>query len=142
MSDGEGLLFALALDGRGGAEEVDAVEAALKAHQGLAPVAAQQLDLFVGAGAARGEVLPEGVVLDVVPAHPDAKAETLSRKQVEVGDLLCHQRGLTLRENDDARRKLDPFGLSRQVGKEHEGVVKGIPVERECNFCGHGPLGW
>jgi hypothetical protein len=53
----------------------DVIELALERHQGLAPELAQELHLLLLAPTASVEVLPERLVLDVVPADADTEAD-------------------------------------------------------------------
>ena len=67
---------------------LEAIEPPLERDQRFGPQPAQQLDLLVETGTAGGEVLTQGVVLDVVPSRPDAETDPLARQQVGVGGLL------------------------------------------------------
>src|SRR3546814_8105935 len=57
------------------ARERDGVEAALEVHDGLLEEPPEQLDLLGDAAASGVEVLPERLVLHLVPADADAEAE-------------------------------------------------------------------
>ena len=72
------------------------------------------------------EVLPEGVVLDVVPADPDAEAQPAAGEQIDVGRLPGHERRLALREDQDPGGEPDPLGDGGQVGEHHERVVERV----------------
>src|SRR3954454_13619753 len=54
---------------------VHPVETPREVDDRLGEQAAQQLDLLLLPGATGTEVLPEGLVLDVVPAHPHTQAQ-------------------------------------------------------------------
>ena len=84
---------------------VHAVELALEADQRLRPQSAEVGDLLVEPLAAGREVLPEGVVLDVVPPGPDAEPQPLAAQQVEVGGLAGDEHGLALREDQHAGQR-------------------------------------
>ena len=74
------------------AGSLEAIEATLERDQRLRPQVAQQLDLLVQSRAPSGEVLAQGVVLDVVPPGADSEPDPLAREQVGVGGLLGDER--------------------------------------------------
>lgn len=104
----------------------DRVELAVEADDGLRPQPTQQFDLFVRSSATGVEVLTEGVVLDPVPAHPDADTEPVARQDRDVGGLPGEQRGLALREDEDAGRELESLGTAGEVREQDERIVEGI----------------
>ena len=55
-------------------------------------------------------ILPEGLVLDVVPADPDPEAKPTAREEVNIGRLARHERRLALRKDEDPGSKADPLG--------------------------------
>ena len=90
------------------------------------------------------EVLPEGLVLDPVPADADTEAEPSAGQQVDVGRLPRNERSLALREDEDAGGEADPLGDAGQVGEHHEWVVERIALgvgalERRRPTLVHGP---
>jgi hypothetical protein len=91
------------------------------------------LDLLLDAPAAGAEVLAERLEFDRVPAHRDAEAEPPAREHVHRGRLLGHQRGLTLRKDDDARDQFHPARDRGEEPEEHERLVEAMAV-------GVGPL--
>jgi len=80
--------------------------------------------LPANAPAARMEVLVQRLVLGVVPADSDAQAQAPAREHIDGGGLLGHQRGLTLREDDDAGHQLEPLRARPEIAKEHEWLVE------------------
>jgi len=105
---------------------IDSVEAAGEVDDRLREQPPEQLDLLLLPGAAGSKVLPEGLVLDVVPADPYSEAKPAAGKKVNIGRLACHERGLALRKDQDAGGEADPFGNTGQVGEHHEWVVEGV----------------
>ena len=67
--------------------------------------------------------LPERLVLDRVPAEPDAEPEPAAGEQVDLGGLLGHERGLALRQDDDAGDQLERRHRG-QVAEHHERLVE------------------
>ena len=80
---------------------VDPVEAAREVDDRFGEQPAKQLDLLLLPGAAGTEVLPEGLVLDVVPADPHTEAQPTAGQEIDIGRLPCHERGLALRKDQD-----------------------------------------
>ena len=89
--------------------------AALKVHYFLRPQGAHQVDLFLGADAASGEILAQRLELHVVPANADAQGEAAATEHVDLGGLLGHQGGLALGQDEDAG---DEANALRQRGDE------------------------
>ncbi len=70
------------------------------------------------------EVLAQRFVLDRVPTEPDPEAEAAAGQQVDLRGLLGDERGLALREDDDAGHQLDR-GDRGEVAEHHERLVEG-----------------
>ena len=87
---------------------------------------AKQLDLLLLPGAAGTEVLPEGLVLDVVPADPHAETQPTAGQEIDIGRLPCHERGLALRKDQDPGGETDSLGDAGQIGEHHERVVERV----------------
>src|SRR4051812_7945343 len=64
---------------------VHPIEAPREVHNRFCPQPAQQLDLLLLPDAAGTEVLPQGLVLDVVPAHPNAQAQPTTGQEIDIG---------------------------------------------------------
>ena len=105
---------------------VHPVEAAREVDDRLCEQLAEQLDLLLLPGAAGCKVLPERLVLDVVPADPDSEAKPAAGQEVNIGSLACHERSLALREDQDAGGEADPLGDGGQVGEHYERVVERV----------------
>ena len=105
---------------------VHPVEAAGEVDDRLCEQPAEQADLLLLPGATGSEVLPEGLVLDVVPADPHPQAQPAPGQEVDVGRLACDERRLALGEDQDPGGKADPLGDGSQVGEHHERVVEGV----------------
>ena len=99
------------------------LELAVEGHPALGEQPTQQVDLLLHAHAAVGEVLAERFVLDRVPAEPDAQAEVALREQVDLDGLLGDERGLPLRQDDDAGHELDRDD-GGEVPEQHERFVE------------------
>ena len=112
--------------GRAGidAGAVEVVICALEVHQRLGPELAHDGDLLGDAPAPGVEVLVQRLVLDVVPADAHTQTQAPAGEDVHRGGLLGHQRGLALREDDDAGYQLQPPGAGPEVAEEHEGLVE------------------
>src|ERR1700682_6710793 len=105
---------------------VDPVEAAREVDDGLCEQPAKELDLLLLAGGAGVEVLPEGFVLDVVPADPYAEAQSTAGQEVNVGRLTRDKRCLALRNDQDPGGESDSLGDAGQIGKHYERVMAGV----------------
>ena len=105
---------------------VDPVEAAREVDDRFGEQAAQQLDLLFLPRAAGAEVLPEGLVLDVVPADADTEAQPTAGQEIDIGRLPCDERGLALRKDQDPGRELDALGDPGQIGEHHERIVERV----------------
>ena len=75
---------------------VDMVEAAGEIDDRLREELAEQPDLLLLPGVAGTEVLPEGLVLDMVPADSHAQTQPTLGQEVDVGCLPRHERCLAL----------------------------------------------
>ena len=89
---------------------VELVVRALEGHHRLGPELAHDRDLLADAAAAGVEVLVQRLVLDVVPADAHAQAQAPAGEDVDRRGLLGHQRGLALRQDDDAGHQLERAG--------------------------------
>src|SRR5713226_650970 len=107
---------------------VDDVVRALVRDERLGPELAQDLDLLLDTAPTRPELFAERVVLDVVPADADAEAQAASAQDVDLGGLLGHERGLALRQDEDAGDELELGGDRRQESEEHHELVEGMLV--------------
>ena len=105
---------------------VDPVEAAREVDDRFGEQPAKQLDLLLLPGAAGTEVLPEGLVLDVVPADPHTEAQPTAGQEIDIGRLPCHERGLALRKDQDPGGETDSLGDAGQIGEHHERVVERV----------------
>jgi len=102
---------------------VDAVELAAKVDDLLGPQGAQDGHLLRGAPASILEGLVERLVLDRVPAHPDAEAQPATAQHVDLGRLLGDQYRLPLRQDQDAGGQDDPAGDGREVRHRRQRLV-------------------
>ena len=80
---------------------------AVEVDELFGPERAQQRDLLLDAAAAVVEVLAERLELDGVPADADAEPQAAAGEHVDLRRLLGDERGLALRQDDDAGRELD-----------------------------------
>jgi hypothetical protein len=67
------------------------------------PEQPHDLELFLQPLAAIPDVLAERLELDGVPADADAQAQAAAREDVDLRRLLGDERGLALRQDEDAR---------------------------------------
>ena len=72
------------------------------------------------------KVLPEGLVLDVVPANPDSQPQPPAGQKFNISCLARHERRLALRKYQDPRGETDSLGDGSQMSKHHEWVVEGV----------------
>jgi hypothetical protein len=87
---------------------------------------AKELDLLLLPGSAGMEVLPEGFVLDLVPADSDTEAQSTAGQEINIGRLACHERCLALRKDQDSGGELDSLGDTGQIGEHHKRVVERV----------------
>src|SRR5215510_15472891 len=97
-------------------------------HQLTRPQRAHHLDLLFDSPATRGEIYAERLELHRVPADGNAEAESSTRKHIDRGGLLGDERGLALRQDDDARHQLDPARDRGEKSEEHERLVEGVTI--------------
>ena len=97
---------------------------------------AQQRDLLLDPPSPVSEVLPQGLVLDVVPADADAEPEAPGGQHVDLGSLLGDQCGLPLRQHEHPGHQLDPLGQAGEIAEQDEGLV-----ERVTGIVGTTPAG-
>ena len=107
---------------------VNPVEPAREVDDRFSEQPAKQLDLLLLPGAAGTEVLPEGLVLDVVPADPYTEAQPTAGQEINIGCLPCHERCLALRKYKDPGGETDSLGDAGQIGKHHERLVERVPL--------------
>jgi len=114
---------------------INVIEAAVEAHERLAPELAQELDLLLLARAARPEILAQSVVLDVIPAYPYPEPQAPSGEQIDICCLPCDERGLPLRQDEDSRDELQMPRERGKVGEHHEGIMERMLfVIRTCQL--------
>jgi hypothetical protein len=87
----------------------------LVSDERLGPELAEDFDLFFDVTPARLKRLAERVVLDVVPANPDANAQAASTQDVDLRGLLGHEDRLTLRQDENAGDELESRGDCRKA---------------------------
>ena len=117
--DGNGALHGQRLD----AGVVDAVPLSGVIDNLLRPQQPQDLDLLFAALAARFPVFVQSLILHRVPSDPDAQPQPPAAQHVHFRGLLGHQRGLPLRQDDDAGGQFQIRGNCRQVRHQREGLV-------------------
>ena len=105
---------------------VNPVEAPGEVHHRFRKQPAKEIDLLLLSGAAGMEVLPEGLVLDVVPAHPHTEAQTTAGQEINISRLTCDERRLALRKDQDPGSETDSLGDAGQIREHHERVVKRV----------------
>ena len=93
----------------------------------VGPEQAHDLDLLFDAPRAVPEVHAESFVLDMVPADRHAEPKPPFAEHVERCGLLRRQRGLALRQDDDAGDEFEP-GDRGEKAEQHEGLVERIGV--------------
>jgi len=93
---------------------------------GLGEEATKQLDLLLLPSAAGMEVLPKGLVLDMVPADSDTESQPTPGQEVDIGSLPCHECSLALRKDQDSSGESEPFGDASQVPEHHKRVMERI----------------
>jgi hypothetical protein len=79
-------------------------------------------------GAACTEVLPKGLVLDVVPADADAQAQSTTGQKINIGRLPRNERRLTLGKDKDTRRETDSLSNGSQIPEHHERVMERVAL--------------
>jgi hypothetical protein len=105
---------------------VNAIKPAGELDHRLCKQPAKKPYLLLLPSAARSEVLSQGLVLDVIPAHAYTEAQPSAGQKINICRLPRHKRGLTLRENQDASTKLDSFRDPGQIGEQYERIVERI----------------
>ena len=113
---------------------VDLVVATLERDDVLCPQQTHHLDLLFVATRSVAEVHAEGLVLHLVPTDADAEPKLAARQHVDLGRLLGHEHGLTLREDEHAGDELE-VRVRGEESEQHEdfverclGVVRAAPV--------------
>ena len=69
------------------------------------------------------EVLSQGLVLHMVPAHADAQAQAAPAQHVYLGSLFRHQDGLALGQNQDPGCQADLLGDGGHVAHQGEWLM-------------------
>ena len=105
---------------------VNPVEAAREVDDRFGEQPAKQLDLLLLAGAAGTEVLPERLVLNVVPADPHTEPQPTAGQKIDIGRLPSDERCLALRKDQDPSGEPDSLGDAGEIGEHHERVVEGV----------------
>src|SRR5437867_2788287 len=90
----------------------------------LRPQRAEKGDLLLDPLAAIGEAHSQRFVLDLVPADADAEDEAPAREHVHLRRLLCHKRGLPLRQDQDRGRERQPPRDRGEVAEHDEWLVE------------------
>src|SRR3979411_2725263 len=72
------------------------------------------------------EFLPEGLVLDVVPADAYTQAQSTTGQKVNIGRLPRDERGLTLGKDKDTRGKANSQRNGSQIRKHYERVMERV----------------
>jgi len=88
----------------------------------LGPQGAHRLDVVVVATPAVGERHADRIELLLQPADPDPEDHATATQVVDRRDLLRGDQGVALRDDEDARRELDPLGHRGHVGQPDERV--------------------
>jgi hypothetical protein len=120
---------------------LEAVELAVEREGVLGPEPAHQHHLFGLPPTAGVEVLVQGVVLDGVPADPDAESQPVPGQHRDLGGLLGHQHGLALRQDQHGGDELDPVRARGEEPEQHERLVeRGVRVVRSLEAAGPVPV--
>src|SRR6185312_13962684 len=72
------------------------------------------------------EVLPEGLVLDVVPAHTYADAQPTAGQKFNIGRLPCDQCRLSLGKHEHTGGEANSLSDRSQIRKHHERIVERV----------------
>ena len=104
------------------------MKAPCEVHDGLGEQLAEKLDLLLLPPTAPSELLPEGLVLDVVPADPHTEPQPTARQKVHVSCLPSHERCLALREHHDPGGELDSLRDTGQIGEHDERVMERVKL--------------
>ena len=107
---------------------INPVEASREVHDGIGEQPAEKLDLLLLSRTAPFEVLPEGLVLDVVPADPHTEPQPTAGQKVNVGCLPSHKRCLPLREHHDPGDEFDSLRDTGQIGEHDERVMERVKL--------------
>ena len=83
-----------------------------------------KVDLLGRPLAAVAEILTERFVFDGIPADADTETQPAAAEQIDLGRLLGDQRGLSLRQDDDAGDELQLLGHGGEVAVHDERLVK------------------
>src|SRR5208337_1517293 len=108
------------------ADVLEMVKSPAEAHDVSRPEAAEHLNLFGLAGAARLPLHAERFVLDVIPAQTDAQPKPPTAQQISLGRLLGNDACLPLRRDQNAGRKPNGLGDGGQKAKRDKRLVESI----------------
>src|SRR6266480_1127682 len=108
--------------------------ATLEVHGLLRPQRTQKSDLLLDPPAAVAEPHAQRFVLHLVPADAGTDDQASARQNVHLCRLFCHERRLSLGENEDRCRELQPRCDRGEVAEQHERLV-----ERRAVVVGAGP---
>jgi hypothetical protein len=72
------------------------------------------------------EVLPQPVILDIVPADPHPEPHAAAAEYVDLRRLLGDERRLPLRENEHPGYQLQSLRDRRHKPEQHEDLVKRV----------------
>src|SRR5262245_1309474 len=61
------------------------------------------------------EILPQGLVLDGIPANANPQPQPTTAEYIDFCSLLGHQGGLALREDEDGCHQLQPPGNASEI---------------------------
>src|SRR5947208_6521772 len=89
----------------------------------LGPQRLHHFDLLFRAAAAIVEILVEPDELDLVPADADAEPEPAAAQRIKAGGLLGDERGLALRQDQDAGREAELRRAAGEIAEQHERIV-------------------
>ena len=103
---------------------LEPVVVAVVAEHVLGPQSTHQFDLLLLAPTTVPELLVQRVVLDRVPADPDAEHESVVRQDRHLGGLLGDQHRLALRQDQDRRDELDVLGAGGEEPEQHHRLVE------------------
>src|SRR4030095_9123754 len=118
--DGDGTLHGQRID----PGVVNDVVRGLVLGQRLGRELAQHLNLFFSPASTRLKFLAERVVLDVIPANPDAKTQTSPTQHVDLCSALGDQGGLALRQDENTRHQSESRGDGSEKSEEDHGLME------------------
>src|SRR4030095_4795780 len=90
----------------------------------LRPQRAQHGNLLLTPSPTVMEILPQGLVLDGIPADADPQPQPTTAEHVDFGCLLGNQSGLALRQDEDGCHQLQSLGNASEITHESQGFVE------------------